>query len=93
MNILTAVRLLRLDAARFVSAGNFSILLLDPDFRYSLFMKITSEHIKLFKDAYFSEFKEMLTDNDAEIMIHEFLCLMEILSKPLPDEKSVIQTL
>lgn len=76
-----------------IDIGNFSILLLGSELGYCLFMTITSEHIKLFKDAYFSEFKEMLTDSDAEIMIHEFLCLMEILSKPLPDEKSGIQTL
>lgn len=54
-------------------------------------MNISIEHIKLFKRAYLEEFEEEITDDDAEILICEFLHLTEILSKPLPDEGSRIQ--
>lgn len=52
-------------------------------------MLITAEHIRLFRLAYSSDFNESISDADAETMIREFLYLMEILSKPLPDEESV----
>jgi hypothetical protein len=52
-------------------------------------MKITTKHIALFKDAYLEEYKETITDNDAEIMILEFLRLLEILSSPLPNVESM----
>lgn len=52
-------------------------------------MKITSEHIELFKKAYLEEFEELLDDDEAEIMILEFLRLLEILSTPLPDVESM----
>lgn len=48
-------------------------------------MILTSEQIGIFKNAYFMEYGELITDSDAETMIFEFLRLMEILSTSLPD--------
>ena len=50
-------------------------------------MRLSKEAIKEFKDIYYQEFREEISDEEAQEMCESLLSLFKIIYRPIPEDK------